>query len=249
MSNNILKERSNTIITTKEGYEAICIDYINKSHIIIEFNDKYKAIVSNTWYNFINGNIHNPYHPTFLNVGIIGNINVKENHLAYVVWRDMLRRCYDLKIQIKQPTYKNCNVCDEWLIFENFVKWFDKNYYTVENETMNLDKDIINKGNKTYSPQNCIFVPQSINKLILTSKATRGELPIGIRYIGDKYQARCSIKNKTKVIGCFKNIEDAFIAYKNTKETHIKTIAEEYKNKIPYKLYNALCQYTIDIND
>lgn len=58
-----------------------------------------------------------------------------------------------------KPTYEGCTVCDEWLYFSNFKKWFDENYI----EGFQLDKDIIIRGNKVYSPQTCCFVPKEIN--------------------------------------------------------------------------------------
>lgn len=55
-------------------------------------------------------------------------------------------------------------MCDEWLDDKyNFYEWVRENYYTVKEEQIDLDKDILVKGNKTYSPETCIFTPHSIN--------------------------------------------------------------------------------------
>jgi hypothetical protein len=43
--------------------------------------------------------------------------------------------------------------------------------------------------------------------------------------------------------------EEAFHAYKTAKEAYIKQVADEYKDKIPKKLYDALYAYTIEITD
>ena len=80
---------------------------------------------------------------------------------SYSVWHSMLQRCYDDKYHIKHPTYEGCTVCDEWLYFSNFKKWFDENYI----EGTQLDKDIFSK-NKVYSPETCCFVPREINVLM-----------------------------------------------------------------------------------
>ena len=40
----------------------------------------------------------------------------------YVVWIRILTRCYDRKYHTKQPTYKDCYICDEWKLFSNFRK-------------------------------------------------------------------------------------------------------------------------------
>ena len=47
--------------------------------------------------------------------------------------------------------------------FQEYGQWFDDNYYEIKGERMALDKDILVKHNKIYSPETCIFVPQTIN--------------------------------------------------------------------------------------
>ena len=250
LKRNKNKERIGKIYCNKEGYNAICIKYNDRNDIYIQFLDKYKCVIHTKWTNFKNGNFHNPYAITLYNKGYIGNVNTTgKNYTAYKVWADMLRRCYTTKYS----TYKNCRVCDEWLCFEHFLKWFNENYYEIENETINLDKDILYKNNKIYSPQTCIFVPQSINKLLIKSNKSRGTLPIGVRKMGNKYQARCSINNKAKVLGIFNTIAEAFLCYKTFKENYIKEYINIYKYKIPInvynQLYNAIYNYKVEITD
>ena len=43
--------------------------------------------------------------------------------------------------------------------------------------------------------------------------------------------------------------EEAFQAYKQAKEQYIKEVAEEYKDKIPYRLYEAMMNYEVEIDD
>lgn len=249
LKRNKRKERIGQIFTNNEGCQAVCIDYKERNDIYVQFLDDNKQIIHTTWSYFKKGNFHNPYIPTVYNVGSIGNINPKDHYEAYKVWRDMLSRCY----KDKQPTYKDCYVCDEWLCFENFEKWFSQNYYKIENKEINLDKDILYKNNKIYSPKTCIFVPQDINKLILKSNKSRGNLPIGVRIMGKKYQSRCSINNRAKVLGTFDTINEAFICYKNFKENYIKEYVQKYKCIIPKetynKLYKAICNYEVEITD
>ena len=52
-----------------------------------------------------------------------------------------------------------------------------------------------------------------------------------------------------KYLGLYNTIEDAFNAYKQSKETEIKQIADEYKDKIPNKLYEAMYNYKVEITD
>ena len=168
----------------------------------------------------------------------------------------MLRRCYSKNSLDASPTYNDCSVCDEWLNFQNFAKWHNENYYEVANESMHLDKDILKKGNKIYSPETCIFVPSNINKLIINRRRDRGELLLGVTFRKDRnrYYAQCSDyiisgHKGGRYIGIYKSEEEAFYAYKDFKEKLIKKVAEKYKSFVPEKLYNALLEYEININD
>ena len=244
LKRNKNKERIGQIYNNNEGYKAICTKYNDRNDIYVQFLDKYKCIIHTTWTKFKNGKFHNPYAITVYNKGCIGNVTTKnENYIAYRIWSDMLCRCYTNRY----PTYKDCSVCDEWLCFEFFLEWFKENYYKINCETINLDKDILIKGNKIYS------LPQSINKLLIKSNKSRGSLPIGVRKMGKKYQARCSINNNIKVIGIYNTINEAFLHYKQFKENYIKEYIIQYNKQIPLiiynKLYNAICSYEIEITD
>ena len=50
-------------------------------------------------------------------------------------------------------------------------------------------------------------------------------------------------------LGFFDTIEEAFNTYKIEKEKYIKQIADEYKNRIPKKLYKAMYNYKVEITD
>ena len=201
---------------------------------------------------FKEGQIKCPYEPRHYGVGYIGDgeYNFKNHLHCYNTWIHMLSRCYSDIYQAKRPSYIGCEVCDEWLNYQNFAEWYYDNYYELENEIMNLDKDILYKYNKIYSPETCIFVPQSINSLFIKSDAIRGELPIGVSKRSNKYQARCCDGTRNRVcLGMYDTPEEAFYAYKEYKERLIKEIADNYKNEIPVDLYEAMYKYEVDIND
>lgn len=170
------------------------------------------------------------------------------NDKDYYLWHGMIQRCYDDYTQKKHPTYNGCTVCDEWLYFSNFKKWFDKNYI----EGYQLDKDILVKGNKVYSPNTCCFVPFEINTLFTKSNAKRGVLPIGVqRYLKDRYRTCFKRGGKVTYLGVYNKVEDAFCAYKIAKESYIKEVAENYhaKGLITERVYNALLNYKVEITD
>lgn len=218
-----------------------------------EFNWIFKKA---TYDNFKIGRIKCPYEKRFYNKGYLGEgkYKVSENRQmtkACHLWIHMLERCYDEQHRYKHQAYADVNVCDEWLNFQNFAKWYYDNYYEIQGEQMELDKDILHKGNKVYSPDNCIFVPERINILFVKNDKSRGEYPIGVCYDkkSNKFRSRCNTLDKRIHLGFFETPEKAFQAYKEFKEKYIKEVAKEYKNKIPNKLYKAMMEYEVEITD
>ena len=231
------------------------VEYNSYSDIVIEFDQGNK--IKTSWNVFCKGEIKNPYDRATCGVGFLGEgkYKTKENgkHTPhYIIWNHVLQRCYNENVHKKQPTYKGCNVAEEWFNYQNFASWYDQNYYQIEGQRMNLDKDILVKGNKFYSPETCVFVPQNINKLFIKSNKSRGELPLGVSFekSSNKYIATCNNHDGSrKKIGRYNSPEEAFIAYKECKENLIKKVAEIYKTKIPFNLYRAMITYKVEISD
>lgn len=105
------------------------------------------------------------------------------------------------------------------------------------------------KNNKLYSPQNCIFVPRRINSLLINNKIKRGKYPIGVDFARNIFRARCQTLTGEVFIGDYNTPEKAFLAYKLFKKDYIKEVADEYKEKIPLDLYNALYKFQIERDD
>ena len=231
-------------------------NYRNCNDIDVYF-EKYNYTKEHVEYSkFKKGEIKCPYEARIYNKGYLGEgkykvkINGKKTK-CYSIWYGMLKRAYNSKFLQNNPTYIECEVYSPWLNFQVFGEWFENNFYKIEGEQISLDKDILCKGNKTYSPDTCVFVPQRINTLFVKCDKVRGDLPIGVCYdkLNKKYTAYCNVNGKHKTLGYYKNPVEAFQVYKNFKEEYIKKVAEEYKDKIPQKLYNAMIQYKIEIND
>lgn len=245
------KNRVGEIYTNKNNtkYEIIC--YNNKDDVIVKFLDEHEYITHTDYQRCKNGNVINPYDKIIYGVGYKGETVIKKasikNKKSYAVWYAMLKRCYDVNFHKKEPTYKNCTVCDEWLCYANFEKWFNENYYELVNERICLDKDILFKNNKLYSPQTCCLVPQKINSMFTKSNALRNELPIGVtqKHKNGGYQA---IVGKF-YLGTFNTIEEAFKVYKKYRENLLKQVADGYKDIIPKKVYDAIYNYKVEIND
>jgi hypothetical protein len=163
-------------------------------------------------------------------------------------WYNLLRRCYCEEILKKIPTYTSCTITDEWRYFSAFKEWFDKHYV----EGWDLDKDILVKGNKVYSPETCCFVPQEINKLFTKRQRKRGAFPIGVsqnKNTQKTYRACIQKGGKQVYLGFYDNINDAFQAYKVAKEAWIKEVADKWKDKLEPRVYEALYNYEVEITD
>ena len=257
-SKNLAEERLGEESVMNCGEIAIVVDYKNNNDITVQFK-KTGELVKTTYQRFKNGSVKSRFMPSVYGVGYIGYEKSRDEngelYDSYIRWMSMLTRCYSGEYQKKRTTYKGCCVCEEWLNYSNFKKWYDENYYEIENQTMNLDKDILVKGNKIYAPNTCMFVPQNINTLFTKRNKARGKYPIGVCFCKDKnkYKVQCNIfyneKRRQKNLGYYNTIEDAFNAYKQFKEADIKQTADYYKDKIPDKLYKAMYNYKVEITD
>lgn len=234
------------------------IKYNNSKNIIIEFQDKYKFQKRIAMKEFNNGKVHNPFDKVIFGVGYYGFDYIPtsregDNNFdrCYDIWYGMLKRCYDKKYQIKRPTYIGCTVCEEWHNFKTFSEWYFNNIVYFKNgDKTCLDKDILLKGNKIYSPQTCCFVPNEINCLFTKTNKIRGKYPIGVYLNKGKYIAQCNCGiGKQKIIGAFNNPTEAFYAYKKFKENYIKQVADKYKNEIAKNVYEAMYNYKVEITD
>lgn len=149
--------------------KIIC--YRSWDDIDVQFLDKYHYVKEHAIYgNFKRGEIKNPYDRSVFNIGYIGvgkymtrNTKLKKPETSYETWTSMLERCY--KNEKTFPAYFGvCSVCEEWLNFQNFAEWFHENYYEC-NDRLHVDKDIILQGNRIYSPDTCLLIPQKLNVL------------------------------------------------------------------------------------
>ena len=227
------------------------IRYNSYYDITVQFQDKYKFERDTTYSNFKKGNVRNPYDKTVLDMGYLGvgkyltQDETKENSREYMCWKHMIERCYTEKhADIHRAYYGICTICDEWLNFQTFAEWYDKNKYECDGR-LHLDKDIRYPGNKIYSQETCLLVPQKINMLFMNKPNKRG-LPNGID-IAKSGNFEASYRGKH--LGTYSTLEESYKSYSNAKEKRIKEMADEYKNIIPKRVYDALYAYKVDIRN
>ncbi|MGM0807498.1 MAG: hypothetical protein ACQET8_22595 [Bacillota bacterium] len=161
---NLVNERIGTIGYTKNGSRMEVVEYKAAGKIVVKFDEGHT--VSTIWQNFCSGSVKNPMEKTKFGIGWIGigRHKVSENRKltpAYESWTRMFLRSYGLKG--KEPEYTGVTVDPRWHCFQDYADWYEENFYQIEGERMDLDKDIMIPGSKVYSPETCVFVPMRLN--------------------------------------------------------------------------------------
>ena len=93
------------------GSRMIIKKYKNNKDIDVYFPE-YDWVAKNTQYgNFKKGNIKCPYEKRYFNIGYLGEgkYNISENGKTkreFVIWYNMLQRCYDPKLHKRYTTYE-----------------------------------------------------------------------------------------------------------------------------------------------
>ena len=250
----------NEIKLNNQGCLMKIVEDNGSSDIVVEFQDEYKYSKHTIYANFKSGSIRNPYYPSIFGIGITGcKYPTKVNGVStkeYNAWVDMLKRCLMEKTKDKQPSYRDVECCKEWLNFEVFCDWLhsQSNFSKWKSgKRWAIDKDILFKRNKIYSPETCCLVPQRVNCLFLKREAERGKYPIGVSYRKDGFLASCHnpFTNQREELGYHSTPNNAFNTYKTYKEDLIKQIAQmEYSvGNITKQCYQSMMNYEVEIDD
>jgi hypothetical protein len=125
----------------------------------------------------------------------------------YQTWANMLKRCYSKSVQIGQPTYKDCAVCEEWHSFSNFKTWMECQSWSGKE----LDKDLLGDG-KIYSPENCVFLASMVNTFISSKAVSNLPTGVSVHKPTKKFVAMCRnpFTKKYEYLGLFLCPEEAY---------------------------------------
>lgn len=240
------------VFTTKTYGDVLVLKYLNSRNVTIKFinTGNIRTVGASE---LKKGEIRDNEFDPVINVGIMDVKNLVTKHYApkeYSLWKNMLTRCYNTKTLKGNPTYQNCSVSDNFKVFSYFQDWYHKQV-GCDNKGWYLDKDIISRGNKVYSETTCCFVPHEINTLITNGSSYRGKLPQGVilSSSGKRYRARVSKCGKYYDHGTYDTPEQAFEAYKVAKESHIKVVANKWKDEIDPRVYEALMSWEVCVDD
>lgn len=161
---------------------------------------------------------------------------------AHRIWGNIKARCHT-PTNRDYPNYggRGVTMCEEWRNDSKaFVKWYKENYYEIENGYMMVDKDIL-KGSQ-YSPETCLIVPVALNNLFVGKH--NGDMR-GLQKRGQVWEVKVKnpITKKNDYCGRYEDVEIAQSVYKKCKKAIIVGMAEEYKERVPEKVYRALIEY------
>ena len=235
--------------------KCVVIEYNRKRDVLVRFFEPH-CIVRCCIGNLERGGVFNPMFPSFYGKGYIGvGEYSSRDKAAFTLWCGILQRLYDEKTLEKNSAYMGVTLQEDWLNFQNFAAWcYNQPFFNTKDpkgKVYHMDKDILVKGNKTYSSDVCCFVPQEVNTLLTLRSKHRGKYPLGVSFNAGchKFTANISCYGEQKRLGVHKTPEEAFQAYKKAKEAYIKDVAEKWRGRIGDRVYEALMKWEISIDD
>lgn len=161
-------------------------------------------------------------------------LEIVTNHTkAHGLWSKIERRTQAGGLfQRSNPAYIGAK--NGFADFQEFAEWcqFQPGYLEIDENgnSWEIDKDILVKGNKVYSPVNCCFVPRRINSLFTSCRSARGDLPLGVSLVKrtGNYRAYCNSGGSLKHLGMYDCPLDAHRAWQEEKIHVISLAAREY---------------------
>lgn len=136
------------------------------------------------------------------------------------VWYHVKSRCkINGGCQREIPTYVGCTMSDTFKDFQKFTDWhIGQVGYSVPN--YEIDKDLLSKGNKVYSEEFCVLIPQQLNCFLVNNEARRGDYLVGVTFNKREQRFKSAIRvDGVKIhLGYFDDELSAYKAYKIAKE-------------------------------
>ena len=144
----------------------------------------------------------------------------------YDIWTGMLRRCYSETFLKKYPSYMGCQVCEDWKTFSNFKLWVEEQDFIGKC----LDKDLLNRGVRVYSPETCVFISKNLNSFLVGTRKKEGRL-VGARKVCKKYIACCNDPFLDKVVhlGTYETEVEAHLVWKAYKHKLACHVADSWE--------------------
>lgn len=159
----------------------------------------------------------------------------------YMSWKNLMSRVNNSGKGnfLRNPSYADVSVSEDWLLFENFSNWFCNNKYYGSTDALgkiyHLDKDWKIPKNKRYSPESCLILPRAVNNFLNFSRVVCPKGFIGAFYREEDFVWQSSIKNgitnKVEWLGQYKDAETAHIRWKHRKIEIAHELSQLYTEK------------------
>ena len=132
-------------------------------------------------------------------------------------------------------------MCNEWLNFQNFAKWYKDNLLKISKVNFQLDKDLLQENieNKIYSPETCIFLPHNVNSFLTNKQSSNTSGFIGVCWDNQvkKWKAKikvfCEDKGKQGYLGLFSTPEQASLVYQQARAEQAEKV-KDYIRSLNY---------------
>jgi len=180
---------------------------------------------------------------------LVSNWGIKDvitpmNDPLYSKWRKMIYRCLDpSSVSYKSYGAVGVTICDEWKYFSNFMDWASQ----YEWQGKQLDKDLLGKGRKIYSPDTCCFLSQKVNNFLTgITHGSKSKYPPGVFYDKEtrKYKAQCYVNNRPITLGRYRTVDAAYKSYVDYKTKLTLKHAEE---ETDLRVRNGLILFAHDL--
>lgn len=137
-----------------------------------------------------------------------------------LIWRSFKRK------------YENIyGICDNWLSFEIFIKWYNEN----KRDNFCLVTHLLEEKGAC-DESNTYFLPSQLHRILLPSSGY---------WISPKGKIRLNFMDGS--YGIFSSKLEAIEKHKEVKKAYIVSLVEEYKNHISIELYNKIINYKIKV--
>ena len=102
--------------TNKSG-KCVIIDYTNAKNIVVKFHNPH-YLVKCSLSSLVAGEVRNKLYPSFYNTGFVGvGVYSIKDRKVFNIWNAMLKRTYCKKHLKTYASYKDVEVCEDWLDF------------------------------------------------------------------------------------------------------------------------------------
>ena len=165
------------------------------------------------------------------------DIEAEGVHREYTIWNSMRCRCNKGYAKLSED-------------FENFWDWLDwakqQKGFMCEDESgkiYQMETDLFSTGEKVYSKETVVFVPNAINQMCKPNK--KGDLPKGVQQFKGRwkeYRAYGVEFGKQVHLGYYMTLEEAASVAKDQRKVYVNKLKSIYGDTVEPKVFEVLLE-------